>query len=126
MTSTPCTISATELAPGMLTDQGRVIDVTGDKVRVCGDACAEVDGADLVLELQDKATYLLCLDLLAVRTGLDPSTGFLWYLSEAGAFGSDPAWVLEGSDEVRTRDADTTDPREALAHALVETAPGGE
>ncbi|MBW1880435.1 MAG: hypothetical protein JRJ84_18920 [Deltaproteobacteria bacterium] len=108
----------------MLTDRGRVIEVTADKVRVClGAACSQIDTGDLVLDLEDRATFLLCLDALAVRTGLDPSTGFLFYLSEAGAFGSEPAWVLEGNDEVRTRDADTRDPKEALARALVETAP---
>jgi hypothetical protein len=108
----------------MLTDRGRIIAVADDKVQVChDDACSEVDMAGLVLDLEDKATFLLCLDALAVRTGLDPSAGFLWYVSDPGAFGSEPAWVLEGSDEVRTREADTRDPREALARALTETAP---
>jgi hypothetical protein len=108
----------------MLTDRGRIVSVAEDKVQVCdGDAVSEVDAAGLVLDLEDRATFLLGLDALAVRTGLDPATGFLWYLSEPGAFGSESAWVLEGSDEVRTRDADTRDPREALARALTETAP---
>jgi hypothetical protein len=41
----------------------------------------------------------------------------LWYLSDDG----DRVWVLEGTDEVRTRQADTDDPLLALARALVET-----
>jgi len=108
----------------MLTDRGRIVEVTPGGVRVCHEgACSEIDAGDLVLDLDDRATFLLCLYALAVRTGLDPSAGFLWYLSEAGTYGSEPAWVLEGSDEVRTRDGDTDDPRESLARALHETAP---
>ena len=125
MTSTPRTIPPVEPAPGMLTDRGRIIEVTGDRIRVCLEgACSEIDAGGFVLDLEDRATFLLCLDALAVRTGLDTAAGFLWYLSDPGTYGSERAWVLEATDEVRTRDGDTDDPREALVRALEETAPG--
>ena len=107
------------LLPGMWTDLGRVLDVGETTAVVFDGEVREVDGALPVPDLEDPATYFLCLAFLCSRTGLEPSTGVLWYRS--GDEG-DEAWVLEGTDETRTREADTDDPLLALARALKETA----
>ncbi len=107
------------LVPGMRTDLGRVLEVDGGVARVwCDGAVREIDAGQALPDLDDPATRWLCLGILCERTGLDPQTGALWYRSADG----DDAWVLEGTDEVRTRDGDTDDPRLALARALAETA----
>jgi hypothetical protein len=107
------------LVPGMLTDLGRVVSVDEDQVQVAADGeLRAVPVAEPIPDLDDLATWLLCLGVLASRTGLEPGAGFLFYLSDDAG---DRAWVLEGADEVRTRDADTEDPKLALARALAET-----
>ena len=103
-----CSAAGVVLQPGMLTNHGRF------------DGTIQLDTS---IELRDRATFLLCLDQLATRTGLDPSAGLLWYLND-DLLGDDPVWVLEDRDETRTRDGDTPDPAVALARALHETHPG--
>ena len=106
------------LIPGMQTDCGRVLQVGEGTVLVWDGELREVDGEIPLPDLEDAPTFLACLAFLCSRTGLDPSTGVLWYRS--GDEGDD-AWVLEGTDETRTRDGDTDDPLLALARALLET-----
>ena len=110
--------------PGMMTDRGRVLAVEGARATVWSPdgGVAEAALDDLAVDLTDRATFLLCLDELGRRTGLETQDGFLWYLSGDSPFGGG-AWVLEGQDETRTRDADTDDPVESLRRALDETAP---
>ena len=106
------------LVEGMSTDHGRVIEAGEEQVIVAGKAGLTSVPVHLPIpDLEDLTTWLLCLAVLASRTGLAPGSGVLWYLSDDG----DHAWVLEGTDEVRTRQADTDDPLLALARALVET-----
>ena len=111
-------------APGMLTDQGRVLSVAEGRAMVWspGAGVNEVAAAGLAADLTDRATYLLALEEVARRTGLDPADGFIFYLSDDSPHGGS-AWILEGREEVRTRDPDTTDPVESLRRALDETAP---
>ena len=107
------------LIPGMLTDLGRVIDADDDHAIVATpDGVRTVPLLDPIPNIEDLSTWLICIALLASRTGLAPGAGALWYLNHDG----DPAWVLEGTDEVRTRPADTEDPLLALARGLHETA----
>lgn len=124
MTKAPLSRPRVAPSPGMLTDQGRVLAITDGRATVWSSerGVGELPVEELSVDLRDRATYLLCLDELARRTGLDPKDGFLWYLSGDSPFGGS-AWVLEGQDEVRTRDADTTDPVESLHRALEETYP---
>lgn len=115
--------AAVPLLPGMQTDHGRVVAVGEETATVFdGTGLVEVDASVPLPNLEDPATYWVCLGFLCGRTGLDPQDGFLWYLSDDG----DACWVLEGTDEVRTRDADTDDPLLSLARGLVETAENGE
>lgn len=107
------------LLDGMLTDCGRVLEVRDATVLVWDGEVREVDGALPLPDLEDPPTYFACLAFLCARVGLEPSTGVLWYRSSDEG---DEAWVLEGTDETRTRDADTDDPLVALARALQETA----
>ena len=102
----------------MATDCGRVLSVGDETVTVWDGEAREVPLNLPIPDLEDASTYLICLGFLCSRTGLDPSRGCLFYLNEDG----DEAWVLEGTDEVRTRDADTDDPLLALARGLAETA----
>jgi hypothetical protein len=109
-------------AAGMLTERGRVIAIEGDTLVVATETGVErVPGAGLALDLDDEATYLLALSALGERTGLDPSGGLLWHLSDEDMLSGARQWVLEDAEEVRMRDGDTEDPRVALARGLEET-----
>jgi hypothetical protein len=112
-----------EVFPGMLVPAGRVVAVEGDTALVCaGDGRTErLHDDGLQVELGDRATFWLCLDIVARRTGLDATSGLLWQLQDDPFGDENVAWVLEAADEVRTRDGDTEDPEEALARALEET-----
>ena len=108
------------LTAGMDTDLGRVVLVTEEAVLCWQDgATSRHDPFVPVANLHDPATYLMGLAILAARTGLEPGAGVLWYLNDEDD--GDAAWVLEGTDEVRTRDADTPDPYLSLARGLSET-----
>ncbi len=108
------------LTAGMDTDLGRVVSVAEDQVLLWANGTATAhDPLVPVANLRDPATYLMGLAILAARTGLEPGSGVLWYLNDEED--GDAAWVLEGPDEVRTRDADTTDPYLSLARGLFET-----
>lgn len=119
-------ITPSEFAPGMLTAQGRVLKVVDGKARVAGvdGTLDEIDVSDVMIDLSDRATFWLALDIVAARTGLDASAGLLWSLQD-DPFGDDLAWVLESVEESRTRAHDTDDPVESLANALVDTAGSG-
>jgi len=109
------------LVPGMATDLGRVLAVDETSVTLWdGEAVIGVDAALPIPDIEDAPSFLCCLAMLCARTGLDPSFGALWYRSGDDDGGT--VWVLEGNDEVRTRDGDTEDPLLSLARALIETA----
>jgi len=116
-----------EALPGMLTPQGRVLAADGSAVLVCTEDghTEHLDDDGLQVDLDDRATFWMCLDIVARRTELDATSGLLWQLQD-DPFGEEAvAWVLEAADEVRTRDGDTEDPLESLARALAETAETG-
>ena len=115
-----------EIHEGMLVEGGRVVCVTASTAIVWDQLKKETKSVELEeLEpiVSDRVTQLLLLDQLALRTGLDPSQGLLWYLSPTSD-GDEPVWVLEDTEEVRHRPGDTTDPAEALKRAMVETESG--
>jgi len=78
------------------------------------------------LDLTDRATFLLALDDLAKRVGLNPAGGVLWFMSDQTGF-----WVLQEDPEQCSggwrefEDIDTDDPLAALRAALETTEPAG-
>ncbi|NCG19928.1 MAG: hypothetical protein GWP91_13040 [Rhodobacterales bacterium] len=108
------------LTEGMDTHLGRVVQVSEEAVLCWLDgATTSHDPLIPIANLRDPATYFMGLAVLAARTGLEPGLGMLWYLNDEDD--GDQAWVLEGTDEVRTRDADTHDQYLSLARGLFET-----
>lgn len=115
-------IATKEFAAGMLTDRGRVLEVTGDSARVATvEGVSDVPLTDLSVDLSDRATWWLTLDVVATRTGLDATAGLLWSVQD-DPMGDELAWVLESSEESRSRPHDTDDPVDSLARALTDTA----
>ena len=79
-----------------------------------------------VPDLADRATFLLALDELARRVGLDPGEGAGWFPS--GPPGRSGPWHLECASAGAVDFAEPhfdfiADPREALAFALRDTRP---
>jgi len=108
-----------KLVPGMLLEGGgRVLDVVDDMMylgRPGNPTCCTVEDAPPP-DLTDRATFLLALDELARRCGLDPTGGVLWYRTADG-------WWLEIWDGGLQccGGADTNDPLIALRAALEAT-----
>jgi hypothetical protein len=117
-------IAVSEFAAGMLSERGRILELEGDRARAWNGELTEFALAGVRIDLSDPATFWLALDIVARRTGLDPTAGLLWSLQD-DPFGDDLAWVLESVEESRTRPHDTDDPLEALARALTDTEGSG-
>jgi len=116
-------IAPTEFQPGMLTDFGRVLEVYDEGIRVAtAEGVSDLLFEGVSIDVSDRATWWLALDVVAARTGLDSGAGLLWSLQEDGA-DDGLAWVLESDEESRSRAHDTDDSAEALAHALADTEP---
>jgi len=77
-----------KLVPGMLLDDGSRVVAEGEA------RCTLLDGVTYTgdADLTDRATFLLALDELARRVGLDPAGGCIWDRSDAELDG--PGWVL--------------------------------
>jgi hypothetical protein len=112
-----------EIEEGMLVQGGRIVSVCEIEATVWDNgkkATKDIPLQELELMVSDRVTQLLLLEQLALRTGLDPSQGLLWYLGDT-ADQEEPVWVLEDTEEVRHRPGDTTDAAEALKRAMMET-----
>ena len=110
--------------PGLLVEGGRIVSVSEGLGLFDGAAVHPVPEGPLIADLEDAATWCLCLRELCARVGLPPDDGVLWYLDQDEAT-DDWIWVLEGQAETRHRPGDTDDPRLALDLGLQETAHGG-
>ena len=117
-------IGLAEFAEGMLTDRGRIVSIGPTRV-ASGDTVSEADLDGASIDLSDRATFWLALDIVARRTGLDTRAGLLWSLQDDPFGDENLAWVLESDEESRTRPHDTDDPLESLAKALEETVGSG-
>jgi len=101
-----------KLVPGMLLEDGARV-VTEDAVLYPNGLCAEYASPP---DLRDRATFLLALDELARRVGLDLAGGVLWWKEPF-------RWWLTTHWGDCSFSIDTDDPLVALRAALKATEP---
>jgi len=110
--------------PGLRVLGGRIVSTPEGLALFDGSELCRIPDGPLIADLDDPATWSLCMRELCARVGLPPDDGALWYLDQDEATEA-WIWVLEGQAETRHRPGDTDDPRLALARGLQETAPEG-
>jgi len=123
-----------KLVPGML-DGARNARAVPNGEAVCWFTPRETDDIELgALKLTDRATFLLALDELARRVGLDPAGGVVWTRMSNGWWVLDPGNLVKHvhfftpSGQRHTQRSvvpgvDTDDPTAALRAALEATEP---